>query len=79
MGRKILKNRVGEKYTDHYFTLLDYTDATALFLNEQDSPMYHFATKEEIKEFKNRRKNYKAKRKEIDKLQEQITKLCKEL
>lgn len=78
-GRGVGTFRVGKKYTDHYFTLLDYTDTTTLFLNEQDSPMYRFATKEEIQEFKNRRKEYKAKRKEINKLQKQISKLYKEL
>ena len=48
-------------------------------LDEESSRSFRFATKEEIQEFKNRRKEYKAKRKEINKLQKQITKLYKQL
>jgi hypothetical protein len=48
-------------------------------LNEEWSRSFRFATKEEIEEFKIARKNYKQKKKEIEVLQKQISKLYKEL
>ena len=40
---------------------------------------FRFATKEEIRDFKNRQKEYKQKKEEIESLQKQITKLYKEI
>ena len=48
-------------------------------LNEDWVRCFRFATKEEIEEFKIARKNYKQKKKEIEVLQKQITKLYKQL
>lgn len=48
-------------------------------LSEKSLRSFRFATKEEIEEFKIARKNYKQKKKEIEVLQKQITKLYKEL
>lgn len=63
-----------------YFRLEDYRGDYGNFsIDEKESIMFRFATKEEIQEFKNRRKEYKAKRKEINKLHQQISKLYKQL
>jgi hypothetical protein len=63
-----------------YFRLEDYKGDYGNFsIDERESIMFRFATKEEIQEFKNRRKEYKAKKKEIEALQKQISKLYKEL
>lgn len=63
-----------------YFRLEDYKGDYGNFsIDEKESIMFRFATKEEIEEFKIARKNYKQKKKEIDNLQKQITKLYKEL
>ena len=64
-----------------YFRLEDYRgDYRTYSLDmEDDRKVFRFATKEEIQEFKNHRKNYKQKKKEIEVLQKQITKLYKEL
>ena len=40
---------------------------------------FRFATKEEIRDFKNRQKEHKQKKKEIERLQKQLTKLYKEI
>ena len=67
-----------EKYES--FALVDSKDRWGIYsLDEKDSVMFRFATKEEIQEFKNRRKEYKQKKKEIESLQKQITKLYKGL
>ena len=67
-----------EKYES--FTLIDSKDRWGIYsLDREDSIMFRFATKEEIEQFKIARKNYKQKKKEIDTLQKQITKLYKEL
>ena len=67
-----------EKYES--FTLIDSKDRWGIYsLNEKDSVMFRFATKEEIKDFKNRQKEYKQKKEEIDTLQKQLTELYKEL
>lgn len=63
-----------------YFRLEDYRGDYGIFsIDEKESIMFRFATREEIQEFKNRQKEYNRLKKEIDKLQEQITKLYKEL
>lgn len=64
-----------------YFRLEDYRgyDGTYSLDMEDDRKVFRFATKEEIEEFKIARKNYKQKKKEINTLQKQITKLYKEL
>ena len=64
-----------------YFRLEDYRGdyGTYSLDMEDDRKVFRFATKEEIQEFKNRRKEYKQKKKEIEVLQKQITKLYKEL
>ena len=70
------------KWNDRYesFRLEDYKDGYGYCsLDIEDSIMFRFATKEEIQEFKNRRKEYKQKKKEIEALQKQISKLYKEL
>ena len=67
-----------EKYES--FALVDSKDRWGIYsLDREDDIMFRFATKEEIKDFKNRQKEYKQKKKEIDTLQKQITKLYKEL
>ena len=67
-----------EKYES--FALVDSKDRWGIYsLNEKDSVMFRFATKEEIKDFKNRQKEYKQKKKEIERLQKQLTELYKEL
>ena len=63
-----------------YFRLEDYKGYDGTYsLDIEDSIVFRFATKEEIEQFKIARKNYKQKKKEIDILQKQITKLYKEL
>ena len=63
-----------------YFRLEDYKGYDGTYsLDIEDSIVFRFATKEEIEQFKIARKNYKQKKKEINTLQEQITKLYKEL
>ena len=65
-----------DKYTD----LVSYRgESSYRSLNEEWSRSFRFATKEEIEEFKIARKNYKQKKKEIESLQKQITKLYKQL
>ena len=65
-----------DKYTD----LVSYRgESSYRSLNEEWSRSFRFATKEEIEEFKISRKNYKQKKKEIEVLQKQISKLYKEL
>ena len=64
-----------------YFRLEDYRGdyGTYSLDMEDDRKVFRFATKEEIEQFKIARKNYKQKKKEIERLQKQITKLYKEL
>ena len=64
-----------------YFRLEDYRGdyGTYSLDMEDDRKVFRFATKEEIRDFKNRQKEYEQKKKEIDTLQKQITKLYKEL
>lgn len=73
--------KVGQwSYRYESFQLENYKgDYGTYSLDAEDSIMFRFATKEEIEEFKIARKNYKQKKKEIDNLQKQITKLYKEL
>ena len=78
----IYKVHKKDNYLKHeYFSLENYDGNWNHFttLNEETSRSFRFATKEEIQEFKNRRKEYKAKKKEIEVLQKQISKLYKEL
>ena len=70
--------KVNSEYPD-FFSLVDYKDDVAFALHEYHTAMFRFATKEEIQEFKNRRKEYKVKKKEIEALQKQISKLYKQL
>ena len=70
------------KWNDKFesFRLEDYKDGYGYCsLDTEDSIMFRFATKEEIRDFKNRQKEYKQKKKEIEALQKQISKLYKEL
>ena len=64
-----------------YFRLEDYKGdyGTYSLDMEDDRKVFRFATKEEIEQFKIARKNYKQKKKEIEVLQKQITKLYKQL
>ena len=64
-----------------YFRLEDYRGdyGTYSLDMEDDRKVFRFATKEEIEQFKIARKNYKQKKKEIELLQKQITKLYKQL
>ena len=48
-------------------------------LEEESARSFRFATKEEIKEFKNRQKEYKQKKEIIAKKQEEVSKLYREL
>lgn len=69
-------------YNDYtYFSLADYREEWNHFttLKEKTSRSFRFATKEEIKEFKNRQKEYKQKKEQIAKIQEEISKLYREL
>lgn len=65
----------------NYWSLENYDGNRNHFtvLKNGTSRSFRFATKEEIEEFKIARKNYKQKKKEIGKLQKQISKLYKEL
>lgn len=72
----MFKVKALDKYTD----LVDYRgESSYSSLNEAWIRCFRFATEDEIKEFKISRKNYKQKKKEIEVLQKQITKLYKEL
>ena len=64
-----------------YFRLEDYRGdyGTYSLDMEDDRKVFRFATKEEMEQFKIARKNYKQKKKEIEALQKQISKLYKEL
>ena len=64
-----------------YFRLENYRgDSGTYSLDmEDDRKVFRFATEEEIEQFKIARKNYKQKKKEIESLQKQITKLYKQL
>lgn len=78
----IYKVHKKDNYLKHeYFSLENYDGNWNHFttLNEETSRSFRFATKEEIEEFKIARKNYKQKKKEIEVLQKQISKLYKEL
>ena len=78
----IYKVHKKDNYLKHeYFSLENYDGNWNHFttLNEETSRSFRFATKEEIRDFKNRQKEYKQKKKEINTLQKQITKLYKEL
>ena len=75
-GTGVFKVRALDKYKD----LVDYRgESSYRSFNEDWIRCFRFATKEEIQEFKNRRKEYKQKKKEIEALQKQITKLYKQL
>lgn len=75
----IFKVQYYEKSYD-YWRLLKYNgDSNNCGLDESRSRAYRFATKEEIEKFKIAQKNYKQKKKEIEFLQERISKLHKEL
>jgi len=71
------------KYNDNYkyFSLETYSGDWNHFttLKEESSRSFRFAAKEEIEEFKNRQKEYKEKKKQIKILEQQISKLYKEL
>lgn len=63
-----------------YWNLIDYGGRYGYtYLDEDSTRSFRFATKEEIKEFKNRQKEYKQKKKEIAKKQEEVSKLYSEL
>ena len=75
-GTGVFKVRALDKYKD----LVDYRgESSYRSFNEDWIRCFRFATKEEIEQFKIARKNYKQKKKEIEALQKQITKLYKEL
>ena len=78
----IYKVHKKDNYLKHeYFSLENYDGNWNHFttLNEETSRSFRFATKEEIKDFKNRQKEYKQKKKEIERLQKQLTELYKGL
>ena len=64
-----------------YFRLEDYRGEDGIYSldMEDDRKVFRFATKEEIKDFKNRQKEYKQKKDLIAKKQEEISKLYREL
>lgn len=64
-----------------YFSLADYRGEWNHFtvLKEGSSRSFRFATKEEIKEFRNRQKEYKQKKEIIAKKQKEVSKLYSEL
>lgn len=63
-----------------YWNLIDYGGRYGYtYLDEDSTRSFRFATKEEIKEFKNRQKEYKQKKELIAKKQEEISKLYREL
>ena len=75
-GTGVFKVRALDKYKD----LVDYRgESSYRSFNEDWIRCFRFATKEEIEQFKIARKNYKQKKKEIEALQKQISKLYKEL
>ena len=78
----IYKVHKKDNYLKHeYFSLENYDGNWNHFttLSKKSLRSFRFATKEEIEQFKIARKNYKQKKKEIDTLQKQISKLYKEL
>ena len=78
----IYKIHKHENYSNReYFSLEKYNGEWnhLTTLDEESSRSFRFATKEEIEQFKTARKNYKQKKKEIEALQKQISKLYKEL
>jgi hypothetical protein len=62
-----------------YWSVEDYKGYELNAIDESSSRSFRFATKEEIEEFKNRQKEYKEKKKQIKLLDQQISKLYKEL
>ena len=75
-GTDVFKVRALDKYKG----LVDYRgESSYRSFNEDWIRCFRFATKEEIEQFKIARKNYKQKKKEIEALQKQISKLYKEL
>ena len=65
---------------DKHIDFVDYQgNSSYSSLNEETSRSFRFATEDEIEQFKIARKNYKQKKKEIESLQKQISKLYKEL
>jgi len=78
----IYKIHKHENYSNReYFSLEKYNGEWNHFttLDEESSRSFRFATKEEIEQFKIARKNYKQKKKEIEALRKQISKLYKQL
>lgn len=68
----------GDKWKS--FRLEDCKERYGIYsLDEEDSIMFRFATDAEIKDFKNRRKKYLETKKEIDKKQEELSKLYQKL
>lgn len=71
------------KYNDNYdyWSVENYKEDwnTMTSLDEESSRSFRFATEAEIKDFENRRKKYLETKKEIDKKQEELSKLYKEL
>ena len=62
------------------FSLEDYKQTNGIYyLHKEHINMYRLATDEEIEDFENRRKKYLAIKKKIDKKQEELHKLYKEL
>lgn len=63
-----------------YFRLEDYKGDYGNFsIDEEESSMFCFATDSEIKDFENRHKKYLEIKKKIDKKQQELSKLYKEL
>lgn len=73
--------KVHKEKAQDYFSLADYRGEWNHFtvLKEESSRSFRFATKEEIREFKNRQKEYKQKKELIAKKQEELSKLYNEL
>lgn len=78
---KVHKKQEAKVYDGDYFSLELYNGEWNHFsvLKEGSSRSFRFATKEEIKEFKNRQKQYEQKKELIAKKQEEISKLYREL
>ena len=68
-----------EEEYNFWYLLKHNGDSNYCGLCEERSRAYRFATNAEIKDFENRRKKYLETRKKIDKKQEELSKLYKEL
>lgn len=78
---KVHEQKGYKSFKNEYFSLETHKGEWNHFttLKESSARSFRFATKEELKEFKNRQKQYEQKKREIALKQEELNKLYKEL